>query len=101
MAGLLEVSRRSGPGSFVRWLDDPVVVEAGQPLPIDAGAADTASRARAMIPGTAGWLRIPSYEIREGGNHCLVIVRDLRYTWTAESGFAIAGVELEDSGASR
>ena len=85
---------------FVRWLGDPVVVEAGRPLPIDAGAAPTAARARAMIPGTARWLRIPSYEIRDRGNHCIAIVRDLRYTWNGESGFAIASVELKDSQAS-
>jgi len=80
---------------FVRWLADPVVVEAGRPLPIDAGAADTAARARAMIPGTATWLRIPSYEIRERGNRCLVIVRDLRYTWDAESGFGVARIDVD------
>ena len=81
---------------FVRWLGDPVVVAAGRPLPIDGGAADIAARARASVPGTATWLRIPSYEIREDGNRCLVIVRDLRYTWDAESGFGVARIGIDE-----
>ncbi len=81
---------------FVRWLDDPVVVEAGRPLPISPDAVDAAAGALAEIPGTAKWLRIPSYELRERGNICLLLVRDLRYTWEAESGFGIATIEVRE-----
>ena len=79
---------------FVRWLDEPVVAEAGRRLPLTSGEPAKVARAREQTPGMTTWSRIPSFEIRESKNACLVIVRDLRYTWEGESGFAIERVEL-------